>query len=287
MMTHRALVHEYVSCIVALDLRRGRRAAALDAALPLGPDARLPAALPRGRRDEPPADAARRRPTILERVAARRHRLALPRRPPCGCRCRTTRPSTRADLGVAAQGVLRRLDHAGPGAATGCSSALPGARLLQLLRPVRDRSARDGPAARGARRATRSRAAAPCSSSRHASSTAEGNDVAAGEPGEVRLPLAAAVHRLLEQAGGDRRGLPRRLVPLRRPRHARRGGLPHRRRPHQGRHQHRRRPGRLPRGRGRALHAPGRRRGRGHRRRPHERWVEAVTAVVVLRDGRR
>ena len=42
-----------------------------------------------------------------------------------------------------------------------------------------------------------------------------GDDVEPGGTGEVRVPLAAALRGLLGQARGDRRGVPRRLVPLR------------------------------------------------------------------------
>ena len=55
MLTHRALVHEYVSAIVALRAIGARRAAALAAALPLRADAGLPDAGPGGRRDQPSA----------------------------------------------------------------------------------------------------------------------------------------------------------------------------------------------------------------------------------------
>ena len=90
----------------------------------------------------------------------------------------------------------------------------------------------------------------------------------AGRPRHARraaLPLAAAVHRLLGRRGRHRGGVPRRVVPLRRHGGARRGRLHHRGRPHQGRHQHRGSAGGQPRGRGRALHPPRRRRGRRHR----------------------
>ena len=98
MMSHRALVHEYVSCIVALDLRRGRPAAR-HAALPLGSDARLPRAVARRGCDEhhprgprrgggPPTDRAGRPPRLLRGADAlgrdgqpRRLRDARPRRP--------------------------------------------------------------------------------------------------------------------------------------------------------------------------------------------------------------
>ena len=67
----------------------------------------------------------------------------------------------------------------------------------------------------------------------------------------------------------------------------RRRGLPQRRRPQEGHDQDRRRERRQPRGRGDDLRAPGgRRRWRSSGSRD-PRWIEAVTAAVVLRDGLR
>ena len=79
-----------------------------------------------------------------------------------------------------------------------------------------------------------------------------------GEVGEIVHRSPARDARLLPRRGEDRRGVPRRLVPLRRPRRHRRRRLPHRRRPQEGHDQDRRRERRQPRGRGGDL--PARRR---------------------------
>jgi acyl-CoA synthetase (AMP-forming)/AMP-acid ligase II len=92
-------------------------------------------------------------------------------------------------------------------------------------------------------------------------------------PGDVwlsGLPLfhIGGLNGLLREAGGDRRGIRRRLVPQRRPRPCRRGRLHLCGRPAQG-HADLRRRERLPGGgRADAGRAPGRRRGRRRRRRP-------------------
>ena len=90
MLTHRALVHEYVSCITALEITARRRPAALAAALPLRADARLPAAGPRGRRanhllETPDVDA------IFDAGPASAAST------PCSCRrrCGSASPATR------------------------------------------------------------------------------------------------------------------------------------------------------------------------------------------------
>ena len=200
-------------------------------------------------------------------IEAERIGVAVPRPDRVGARCPTTRTSPRATC-QPAQGVLRRLDHAGPDAAAAAASACPDVGfyncfgqseigpLATVLRPEehaeRPDSVRPPGAVRrdaGGRRRT-------------------ANDVEPGGTGEVVYRSPQLCDGLLGQARGDRRGLRRRLVPLRRPGPHRRRGLPHRGRPDQGRHQHRRRAGGLPRGGGRALHPPGGGRGGGDRRPP-------------------
>ena len=78
----------------------------------------------------------------------------------------------------------------------------------------------------------------------------DGRPVAPGDGRRDRAPQPARDARLLERPGEDCRGVPRRLVPQRRPRRARRGRLPQRRRPQEGHDQDRRRERRQPRGRG-------------------------------------
>ena len=99
-----------------------------------------------------------------------------------------------------------------------------------------------------------------------------------------RPSLAASDDRLLQGRGEDGGGLSRRLVPLRRSRDRRRGGIYHRRRPQEGHDQDRRRERREPRGRGGDLRAAGVSEvaviGA-----PHPNWIEAVVAVVVPKAG--
>ena len=140
------------------------------AALPLGPDARLPAALPRGRRDEPPADAARRARRSSSCVAGRSGIGSLFLAPTVWVPLSNHPALDTADLGVAAQGVLRRVDHAGPGARPAPASACPDS--ASRTASASPRSARSPRCC--APRSTPSdprRAGAPCSSSRRASST--------------------------------------------------------------------------------------------------------------------
>ena len=229
MLTHRALVHEYVSCIAALDL--SARDVPLHA-LPLYHSAQmhvfLMPSLAVGATNHlveaPDIDGDLRagsRATASTRSSCRR---------PCGSASPSHPRLADARPHRPAQGVLRRVDHARAGAQNACAQRLPGRRLLQLLRPVRDRAAGDGAAPRGARRApglggARGALRRDCASSTRRATTS---------PRRARrghLPLAAAVHGLLGQAGGDGRGLRGRLVPLRRPRARRRGGLHLRRGP--------------------------------------------------------
>ena len=283
MMTHRALVHEYVSCIVGLDLREDDAPLHSHAALPLGPDARLPAALPRGRRDEPPADPPDVA-TILERVETHgigslflaAHRL--------GRRCPTTRPSTTRDLSSLRKAYygasIMPVPVLRPAAASACPelgfyNCFGQSEIGPLATVLRPEEHAERPEACG-RTVLFVEARVV---------DAEGTDVAAGRAGRAALPLAAAVHRLLGQAGRDGRGLPRRLVPLRRPRRAATtsgyltvvdrikdvintgGVLVASREVEDALYTH-------PAVAEVAVIAT-----------PHERWIEAVTAVVVLRDG--
>ena len=78
-----------------------------------------------------------------------------------------------------------------------------------------------------------------------------------GETGEVVIRGAERHARLREQSRGQRRRLHQRLVPHRRPGHARRGRLPHAHRPAEGDHQPRRREDLPARGRRGAAGPPG------------------------------
>ena len=96
-------------------------------------------------------------------------------------------------------------------------------------------------------------------------------DLGEGAVGELWFRGTERRARVLERAGGDRRGLRRGLVPHRRPRPGRRRGDPGGR-PAQGRRHPRRRERLLRRGRGRAARGRGRAgRGRGRRPAPHAR----------------
>ena len=249
MLTHRALVHEYMSCIAALDL--SARDVPLHA-LPLYHSAQmhvfLMPSLAVGATNHlveaPDIDV------IFDRVARDRVDARCSSRRRCGLAWPATRGWPSADLSAVCrrayygasimpvpvlQGLQARLPGVGFYNCFGQSEIGP---LATVLRPEEHAAS------------ARTRWGARCSSSRRASSMQDMNDVAPGAR-RGRLPLAAAVHRLLGRARGDRGGLPWRLVSLRRPRPHRRGGLHVRRRPDQGRDQHRRRARCLARGRGR------------------------------------
>ena len=99
------------------------------------------------------------------------------------------------------------------------------------------------------------------------------NDVEPGRGRRDRHPRPQRDEGLLEARGRDRGGHARRLVPLRRHGHGRRGRLLLHRRPQEG-HDHPRRLQRLPaRDRGGPLRAPGGLGGRGGRRARRRRWA--------------
>ena len=158
---------------------------------------------------------------------------------------------------------------------------LPEARLLQLLRAERDRSAGHRP-----RPATSTRAAWTPADARSCFVEAkvvdeDGKDVPDGTPGEIvyRSPQLCEGYwdKPEETAEAFRDGWFRSGDLAVRDAH----GLLHRRRPGQGRHQLRRRADRLPPGRGRALHPRPAVAEVAVIGLPDERWIEAVTAVVV------
>ena len=174
------------------------------------------------------------------------------------------------DLRSLQRSLLRRLDHAGAGAARAARAAAQRA-AVQLLWPDRDRAARDHACARGTRRAPG--LLRPPGAERGDPRGRSGHERrAAGHAWRDRAPLAASAGRLLEQAAGNRGGLHRRLVSFRRCRVFRRRGLSLHRRSHPRRDQHRRRAGRQPRGGGGAVHPS---RGfRGRRGRPAGRQMD-------------
>ncbi len=142
---------------------------------------------------------------------------------------------------------------------------LPGDAAVQLLRADRDGAGGHGARARGPDPQGRLGRTRRPSTSRPASST---TTTSPSRPAGSARSCTAAPHadaRLLARRGAHGGGLPRRLVPQRRPRRAGRRGLPDRRRPQEGHDQDRRRERRQPRGRGDDLPAPGGLRGRGVR----------------------
>ena len=150
-----------------------------------------------------------------------------------------------------------------------CASSqrrLPQVRLLEPVRPDRDRAAGDRCSAPRTSCASPARADARRSTSRRASSTTTMHDVAAGRGRRDRAPLAAPAAGLLPRRRAHAGRVRGRLVPLRRPRDDRRRGLHHRRRSQEGHDQDRRRERRQPRGRGSDLPAAGSVRGGGDRR---------------------
>ena len=88
------------------------------------------------------------------------------------------------DLSSLQQGLLRRLDHAGRGAA-GARAAPAGRAAVESLRPDRDRAAGDHARPRGPAAQARLVRAARCSMSRRAWSIDAMRDVPPGEVGEI------------------------------------------------------------------------------------------------------
>ena len=167
-MTHAALLAHYASCIASAELAHDDRS--LDA-LPLYHSAQMHVFLmphlllgAASILIEAPEPATvlrlieEHRITVVLRAADGLDQPAAPRR------LRPPRPEQPA------QGLLRRLDHAGAGAEE-LRRRLPSAGAVEPLRPERDRPAGDRAAARGARRAAGARPAGRSSTSRRGSST--------------------------------------------------------------------------------------------------------------------
>ena len=128
--------------------------------------------------------------------------------------------------------------------------------VLTALGPDEHRARRRAPAI-GRAAAARRRALA--------SRTPTANRCRPGETGEVCARAGNFMREYWKQAGGDRGGVPRRLVPHRRRRLPRRARLPVPRRPREGHDRHRRRERVLGRGRERDREPSRRRAGRGDR----------------------
>ena len=156
---------------------------------------------------------------------------------------------------------------------------------LRRLRPGRDEHRRREP--RGRRSASPGSIGRALPGHHVAIIDDQGNELPAGIEGDLADPRtpADAVRRLLGAAGGDEVRLPRRLVPDRRRRARRRGGLLHVRRSRGGRHHDERPDVRPVRRRARAR---GPRRDRGGRRRRHPRppaWRPLRPRVRRAEDG--
>ena len=209
MMSHRALVHEYFSTIVALDLTGN------DAPLHVMPlyhsaGMRVDDAVPGGRRGQP-TDAVRRRhrhPRTDRGDPGHLHLLA----PTVWVPLSQHEDFARRDLSSLRKAiygasimpvpVLERLQKALP--QLGFYNAFGQARSVRWRQCCARGSTLRDPRPAGGR----------CSTWRSGSSTAMVNPLG-GQAGRGGLPVTAAVRRVLEQTGNDRGGLPRRLVPLR------------------------------------------------------------------------
>ncbi len=246
MLTHEAVIWQYASCIV--DGGMGEDDLVLHS-LPLYHCAQLDCFLG---------------PGVQLGTHQRDHRHALARQPAAAHGAPPHHLVLRAADGVdraaalaavrphrpvgAAQGLLRRVDHAGRGAARDAAPAARGAPV-ELLRPDRDRAAGHRAQARGP--AAQARLGRPAGAQRRdARRRRRDARRGAGRDRRDRAPLAAAAVGLLRRPGAHRRRLRGRLVPQRRPGGGRRRGLHQRRRPQEGHDQDRRRERRQPRGRG-------------------------------------
>ena len=208
MMTHRALVHEYVSSVHrALDLAADDEPLHSHAALPLGRRCTC-SCCPTWRWGRPTACWTRPDVPEILRLIERDGitRCSSPR--PSGCALanppRLRRRRDLSSLRKAYYGasimpvpVLERLRSGCPD--VGFYNCFGQSEIAPLATVLRPEEHEERPGLVRARR---------CCSSRPGSSTPTAHDVPPGELGEVRLPLAAAVHRLLGQAGGDRGGVP-------------------------------------------------------------------------------
>ena len=183
MMTHRALVHEYVSCVVALDLSEDDRPLHSHAALPLGADARVPAAVADGGRDQlllTRPDV----PEILRRVEAdgAHARCSSPRR--SGCRWPTTTTSPPATCRRCARPTTAPRSCRCP-SCSGSRTRLPELGFYNCFGMSEIAPAGHRAAPRGARRAPGVLRAAGRRSSRSTSSTRPATGSRPGTPGEL------------------------------------------------------------------------------------------------------
>ena len=214
MMTHAALVAQYISAIIALDLEASDRPLIAMPAFPFGGHARLfaPPIYP-----WVPASAcwpSRISAEMLERVEAEHINslflaptVWVPAEQPPGLETRNLDSLAKAQYGASIMPttVLARLRE-----------RFPKIRVVHRLRPVRTRSAVHGAAPRGTRCPARFLRAPglPCRSAGHQRPGPAGRG---RRTRKNRVPPPAGDERILEQAGGNRAGLHRRLVPFRRP----------------------------------------------------------------------
>ena len=216
MLSSRALIAQYVSCIID----GGMSADDIEVhALPLYHCAQLRLLLqrrPLPRRDEHhPARRPTRRRCSPRSSASGSTKLFCP--PTVWISLLRHPDFDTAGPVVAAQGLLRRVDHAGGGAAR---AAAPAARRrscgTSTARPRWRRWRRScGPQEQERRPA---RPAGPAINVETRIVDDDDNDVPAGEIGEIVHRSPQRMLGYCERRGEDRRGVPQRLVPLRRPR---------------------------------------------------------------------
>ena len=176
-----------------------------------------------------------------------RHRITLVLRAADGVDLAAALAAVRRDRPlVAEQGLLRRVDHAGGGAARDCRAAAERA-AVEPVRPDRDRAAGDD--ARPRRAAAQARLVRPRGAQRGDARGRRRDARRAARRGRRdRAPLAATAAGLLPRRRAHAGRVRGRLVPLRRPGDDRRRGLHHGGRPQEGHDQDRRRERRQPRG---------------------------------------
>ena len=169
-----------------------------------------------GRRDQPPAGGARPRRDAATACRATASTSLFFAADGVGRRGQPPAASPTRDLSGLRKALLRRVDHARARCCSGCAARLPDVGFYNCFG-----QSEIGPLATVLR--PEEHAARPDSVGRPVLFVetrvvdAEMNDVAAGEVGEVVYRSPQLCTRLLGQARGDRGGVPRRLVPLRRP----------------------------------------------------------------------
>ena len=263
MLTHEAVISQYVSCLVDAEIAARRPDAARAAALSLRAARRVPRSgdlCRRHQRHHRQADAGQ--PAAADRAPS--HQLVLraadgldlaaalaavrQHRPVAACARAITAPRSCRSKCCA------NWRSACPRCGCGTSTARPRSRRWRPMLGPEDQLRKPGSCGRAVLN-VETRVVDDAM-----------RDVAAGEVGEIVHRSPHLMTGLLPRRRAHAGGLRGRLVPLRRPRHHRRRGLHHRRRSQEGHDQDRRRERRQPRGRGNDLPPARRLRSRGDRR---------------------